>query len=332
MARKQMARALPMAEVTQVHFAEHGEDALAQLQANPIDLMFLDLTMPVLDGYETLEQLRVRGIECPTIVVSGDIQPEARARVTALGALDFINKPVDSERLLAVLHRFGLLAGTAEAAEVAVSAPAQSGLLPLETSPQSPDECLREVANVAMGQAADKLAQLLKTFITLPIPRVETLSRGELIMTLDSLVGGQHIAVCQGFVAHGLAAEAILSTDLEGMAGLASMLPDHPHGDAGEVAPVLDAAALLVGAFLNGMGQQLDLRFSKSEPVLIQPDELGSEDWQQHLQGLDDTLAIEIPYHFEAQDFVCDLLLMFPGRSAEQIRQRVSYLLDGEAV
>ena len=53
------------------------------------DLIFLDLTMPEMDGYGVLETLK-RRVRSKVIVVSGDIQPEAHERVMALGALDFI--------------------------------------------------------------------------------------------------------------------------------------------------------------------------------------------------------------------------------------------------
>jgi two-component system chemotaxis response regulator CheY len=43
------------------------------------------------------------------IVISGDIQPSARARVIHLGALDFIQKPINPEKLAEVLHTYGLM-------------------------------------------------------------------------------------------------------------------------------------------------------------------------------------------------------------------------------
>jgi response regulator of citrate/malate metabolism len=42
------------------------------------------------------------------IVISADIQPEARDRVTKLGALEFIRKPINGEKLLTVLQQYGL--------------------------------------------------------------------------------------------------------------------------------------------------------------------------------------------------------------------------------
>lgn len=111
MARKQMAKALPDAWPTDITFAKHGEEALEIIKGGGQELMFLDLTMPVLDGYQTLEAIKKDDLPIMVIVVSGDIQPEARARVKSLGAIEFIKKPVDKDKIKAVLLEYGLFGG-----------------------------------------------------------------------------------------------------------------------------------------------------------------------------------------------------------------------------
>jgi adenylate cyclase len=81
-------------------FARHGEEALAAFVAEPdIDLMLLDINMPVMDGLTLLAQLRDQRVDLPTIIVSayGDM---ANLR-TAMnrGAFDFLTKPVDLQDL-----------------------------------------------------------------------------------------------------------------------------------------------------------------------------------------------------------------------------------------
>ncbi|NIB39396.1 response regulator [Pseudomaricurvus alkylphenolicus] len=329
MARKQMMRALPPQLSSNVQFAEHGQQALDILEASSIDLLLLDLTMPVMDGYETLAQIRDRAIECITIVVSGDIQPEAQQRVLSLGALAFHKKPVDGDQLEKLLTDYGLLQpAEAQVAEIEPPPPAVTEAVSQTISPK---ECLREVSNVAMGQAADKLARLLNAFINLPIPRVDILSAGELAMTLESLAGGQHLAVSQGFVGRGLAAEALLSTDLKGVAGLQKLMSEHNAntGDSG-VGSILDAAAVLTGAFLTGIGEILDLDFSRSQSVILSAANVSNQEWRERVANTEDTLTIEIPYHFEEGDFVCDLLLLFPGKAGDYLLNRASYLSEGE--
>jgi adenylate cyclase len=77
-------------------FAHHGEEALAMLAAEPdIDLMLLDINMPVMDGLTLLARLRELRTEVRTIMVSayGDMQ-NLRTAMNR-GAFDFVTKPVD---------------------------------------------------------------------------------------------------------------------------------------------------------------------------------------------------------------------------------------------
>lgn len=113
MARKQMARALPDNWEVEVSFAKHGEEALEIIKSGGAEIMFLDLTMPVLDGYQTLEAIKAEDLPIMVIVVSGDIQPEARDRVKKLGALEFIKKPVDKAKAEQVLMEYGIIGGDA---------------------------------------------------------------------------------------------------------------------------------------------------------------------------------------------------------------------------
>lgn len=108
-ARKMLIRSLPAnwdIEITQVG---GGAEALAVYRSGKVDVMFLDLTMPDIDGYQVLETLRHEDMNCLVIVVSADVQQEAVDRVLAMGAIAFIKKPVDAGRVEEVLRRYGVL-------------------------------------------------------------------------------------------------------------------------------------------------------------------------------------------------------------------------------
>jgi CheY-like chemotaxis protein len=108
MARKQVLRALPEGWDVEVTFAENGVKGLEAIRAGKGEMVFLDLTMPEMDGYEVLEHIKAEGLKSVVIVISADIQPDARERVLKLGALDFIRKPIDGEKLQDTLRTFGL--------------------------------------------------------------------------------------------------------------------------------------------------------------------------------------------------------------------------------
>jgi len=109
MARKQVARSLPAGWDVDISFATNGAEGLEAIRAGKGEMVFLDLTMPEMDGYQVLEAVRNEGHKCIIIVISGDIQPTAKARVVQLGALDFIQKPVNPGSLANVLHTYGLI-------------------------------------------------------------------------------------------------------------------------------------------------------------------------------------------------------------------------------
>ncbi len=109
MARKQVARSLPSGWEVEITFASNGREALDAIREGRGEMVFLDLTMPEMDGYQVLETIKSEGLDAMVIVISGDIQPEAHSRVTSLGAMDFIQKPVNPEKLELTLKKFGLI-------------------------------------------------------------------------------------------------------------------------------------------------------------------------------------------------------------------------------
>ncbi|MBL0211545.1 MAG: sigma-54-dependent Fis family transcriptional regulator [Holophagaceae bacterium] len=85
--------------------AERGEQALELLQ-NPdsdgIHLMLLDVWLPGIDGLETLKQAKALRPDLPVVMISGHGNIDTAMQATKLGAFDFIEKPIDLDRLLLV--------------------------------------------------------------------------------------------------------------------------------------------------------------------------------------------------------------------------------------
>ena len=109
MARKQVERSLPKDWEVDISLASNGYECLESIRAGKGEVVLLDLTMPDMDGYTVLQQIKEEALKCVVIVISGDIQPAARERVKSLGALEFIKKPIESEVLEGLLKSYGLL-------------------------------------------------------------------------------------------------------------------------------------------------------------------------------------------------------------------------------
>jgi two-component system chemotaxis response regulator CheY len=107
--RKMVIKALPPDWDVEITQAENGEEALEAYRAGKAEVMFLDLTMPVMDGYQVLESLQKEQLNTFVFVVSADIQPDAQERVKKLGAMAFIKKPVSTEVINQVLKEYGII-------------------------------------------------------------------------------------------------------------------------------------------------------------------------------------------------------------------------------
>ena len=85
------------------HEATVCDNALKALEcakAQNFDLIFSDVVMPGKDGLSFLEDLKSQGITVPVVMMSGQAHIEMAVRATRLGALDFLEKPVSTEKLL----------------------------------------------------------------------------------------------------------------------------------------------------------------------------------------------------------------------------------------
>ena len=338
-ARKQMARSLPADWDIEISYAVHGEDAIEQLQNGKGEIMFLDLNMPVMDGYETLEAIIKNDIQTMVIVVSGDIQPEAHQRVKALGALEFIKKPIGVDDLTIILEKFGLYARPAtetvteqESSEtVQFSPPTRRTEDELAGAGQVQyRDCIQEIANVAMGQAADLLARLLDVFVKLPIPNVNILEVSELKMALSQAEQADtYTAVCQGFIGSGIAGEALLIFSDSSYEDMAKLLKYGGElNDTSELELIMDIASILVGACTSGIAQQLDIAFSQGHPMVLGQHVKVGDLLKTNETRWKQTLAIEITYEIENYDITCDLMLLFTEDSIDNLNQRLSYLMD----
>ncbi|MEI8297660.1 MAG: response regulator [Pseudomonadota bacterium] len=86
--------------------AADGSQALEILAAEPVDLVLLDMMMPVMDGYETAGRVRsdprLKGL--PIIALTAKAMREDRQRCIEAGASDYLAKPIDQDRLLSLLR------------------------------------------------------------------------------------------------------------------------------------------------------------------------------------------------------------------------------------
>lgn len=90
-----------------VESAADGAEGVAKALASPFDVVLMDIELPVVDGWQAIEQIRASPSHraLPIIVLSGFALTETRDRAFRLGCVDFLTKPLDFGLLLDSLAR-----------------------------------------------------------------------------------------------------------------------------------------------------------------------------------------------------------------------------------
>jgi two-component system, NtrC family, nitrogen regulation response regulator NtrX len=83
---------------------DNAARALELANAQPFDLILSDVVMPRRDGLALLEDLKTAGVAAPVVMMSGQAHIEMAVRATRLGALDFLEKPLSTEKLLVTVE------------------------------------------------------------------------------------------------------------------------------------------------------------------------------------------------------------------------------------
>lgn len=87
-----------------VREAEDGASGLRALEKESFDLIFCDIKMPRMDGLEVLEKIREKGIDTPVVIITGHGSVETAVEALKKGAYDFIQKPLDLNRILVTVR------------------------------------------------------------------------------------------------------------------------------------------------------------------------------------------------------------------------------------
>ena len=88
----------------EVDEAEDGKEGLEKALAGYYDLIFCDIKMPKMDGIEVLTELQKEKVESPIVMISGHGNIETAVEAIKLGAFDFIEKPLDLNRILVTVR------------------------------------------------------------------------------------------------------------------------------------------------------------------------------------------------------------------------------------
>ena len=88
----------------QVDAVKGGEEALANMQAEPAHVVLLDLRMPGMDGLATLKAIKEKWPETEVVVITGYPSVYTAREAVKLGAFDYLSKPVSPDKVVAVAN------------------------------------------------------------------------------------------------------------------------------------------------------------------------------------------------------------------------------------
>lgn len=89
--------------------AKNGEDAILKFKENKVDLIFLDIQLPTIDGFETAHQIRkyeVDGNRTPIVALSGYKKEELAKKGDILDMDDFLRKPIKMQSMEEIVNKF----------------------------------------------------------------------------------------------------------------------------------------------------------------------------------------------------------------------------------
>ncbi|MCA2014573.1 chemotaxis protein CheC [Vibrio tritonius] len=183
-------------------------------------------------------------------------------------------------------------------------------------------DTLKELLNISMGQAADKLARLLDLHVTLTVPDIKIASKEE----LDKLehLESEYYFTRQSFYG-GMSGELVTLLSKKGGKQIAS---DMTHDKIDEINNVfiddclLDISNILSGASLKGLCQQIELNIKIQPPVLFRPSlqTRPLSEWKT-------SILMEVAFIIEAAEFDTKTIIFFANNGLDQVLVQLDDLL-----
>ena len=139
--------------------AENGQEALDAVRCFDIDLILLDMQMPVMDGYTAISKLRADGVQIPTIALTAHAMKGDAEKCLAAGCTSYLTKPVDPDALIAAIARL-LEMRAQKTRDTALLSAANPGSGPIRSTLPLDDQDFRDIVSEFVERLQVKHAAL----------------------------------------------------------------------------------------------------------------------------------------------------------------------------
>lgn len=184
-------------------------------------------------------------------------------------------------------------------------------------------DALQELMNISMGQAANSLARLIETRITLSIPKIVTATPSEFAELLTD--DNDNWFTRQSFMGsvNGEAITVLTKIGCEALAG--AMGYDLPLCEVSAKELVLELANILAGACLTGFAEQLNLATKLNMPTLYLPALKAASTEPLRWES---TLLLEVEFSVDASMFDSKVIICLEPRSVQTLLNSIQLLLE----
>jgi len=151
-----------------ITLAENGLEAVNAIKEKTFDVVLMDIQMPVMDGYEAVDEMRKLGIEHPIVALTANAMKGYELRILEAGFSHYQTKPIDIDKLTAMLAS---LLGGEVAPETQVAVETQTGVeaslaeLKQESSEGISDASSNEFIYSSLAQSNPKFASVVEQFL-----------------------------------------------------------------------------------------------------------------------------------------------------------------------
>ena len=171
-----------------VDVAGNGLEVLELASSKTYDLILMDLQMPLMNGYEALDNLRKskgRNSATPVICVSADVFPETRNKAMERGMNDFLTKPIDEDELFRIIQKYVKYKGKNN------NKPEVCEPLKMEVMKSQKLLNIESISYIIRGDQS-ALSEFLDLFVTTSKEDLDKLSSATILMDMEKIKGYAH--------------------------------------------------------------------------------------------------------------------------------------------
>lgn len=189
-------------------------------------------------------------------------------------------------------------------------------------------DCLQEITNVAMGAAAESLATFTETFVNLPIPIISCIRAEDLIDSLRQVEGYSPLSsISQLFKFSGLNCYALIVINDESIDDLARFTGRSLDDDEGIKSLLYDLCQTINNTCFERLGEMIENPVETDSPIVNSLNVPLDSEQMDAIANSHQLVSVEINYHIENNPFNCDLFLLFPEDTLEELTQVLNNLM-----